>query len=73
MGEQINVVLLNNSKGVLGSVHRNRDDSYSIFIDANLSYEKQYEIFEHEVEHILSRNFEDFNVQEIEKKAHKFY
>lgn len=40
-----NVILLNDACGVPGSVWHNPDDSYTIFIDANLSEEKQKKVF----------------------------
>lgn len=65
-----NVVFLNNTGGVPGSVYHNPDDTYTIFIDANLSDEKQRKVFLHEMQHIQENDFEKEDVQEIEKVAH---
>ncbi len=70
-GHHINVVILEKSGGIPGSVWLNTDDSYTIFIDARLSAEKQKEIFMHELHHIENKDFEKNNVQEIETVAHK--
>lgn len=66
-----NVILLNDACGVPGSVFHNSDDSYTIFIDAKLSKEKQKKVFLHEMNHIKQNDFEKENVQEIESHAHK--
>ena len=69
-GYDINVILLNDANGVPGSVWHNSDDSYTIFIDARLSTEKQKEVFEHETNHIINDDFEKTDVQQIETEAH---
>lgn len=68
-----NVILLNDACGVPGSVWHNSDDSYTIFIDAKLSEERQKKIFLHEMRHIQGNDFEKDNVQEIETIAHNTY
>lgn len=65
-----NVILLNDACGVPGSVWHNADDSYTIFIDAKLSEEKQKKVFLHEMKHIQENDFSKDNVQEIETSAH---
>ncbi len=65
-----NVILLNDACGVPGSVWHNPDDSYTIFIDANLSEEKQKKVFLHEMKHICRNDFEKDDVQAIEYEAH---
>lgn len=65
-----NVILLNDACGVPGSVWHNSDDSYTIFIDAKLSEEKQKKVFLHEMNHIQQKNFEKENVQIIESESH---
>lgn len=71
-GYHINIVLLEKACGVPGSVHKNRDDSYTIFIDANLTYEKQHEVFLHELRHILGDDFDEKDVQKIELRNHMY-
>lgn len=66
-----NVILLNDACGVPGSVWHNSDDSYTIFIDAKLSKEKQKKVFLHEMKHIQQKDFEKENVHQIEIDAHK--
>lgn len=69
-GNDINVILLDNALGVPGSVWCNEDGSYTIFIDASLCFEKQQQIFKHELGHILRADFERHNADEIELDAH---
>lgn len=69
-GYYINVVLLEQSYGIPGCVRHNADDSYTIFIDASLSYEKQHEVFFHEMRHILGDDFDEEDVQKIEMRNH---
>ena len=65
-----NVILLDDSCGIPGSVWHNTDDSYTIFIDAKLTRERQEEVFNHELNHVLNHDFEKNNVQQIESVAH---
>ena len=69
-GYYINVILLDQAFGIPGCVRHNSDDSYSIFIDASLSYEKQHEVFLHEMRHILGNDFDEEDVQKIEMRNH---
>ena len=69
-GYDINVILLDDALGVPGSVWHNTDDSFSIFIDAKLSFEKQREVFKHELNHILMNDFTKDDVNKIEFDAH---
>ena len=71
-GYYINVVMLDKSYGVPGCVKHNADDSYTIFIDASLNYEKQHEVFLHEMRHIIGNDFEEDDVQNIEMKNHMY-
>lgn len=70
-GIYYNVVLLNNTGRVPGSVWKNSDDSYTIFIDARLNTIEQKKVFLHEMNHIQKNDFEKNDVQEIEMKAHR--
>lgn len=69
-GYYINVVMLDKSYGIPGCVKHNADDSYTIFIDASLNYEKQHEVFLHEMRHILENDFDEEDVQKIEMRNH---
>lgn len=69
---QINVVIRDNPFGVRGSVHKNEDGSYTIFIDAHLNREQQQKVYKHEVRHIRSGDFDKYNCDKIEHEAHKF-
>lgn len=65
------MILIDDSFGVPGSVCHNKDDSYSIFINANLCYEKQREVFMHELRHVLCNDFEKDDVQMLESENHQ--
>lgn len=69
-GIYYNVILLEDSGGVPGSVWHNSDDSYTIFIDAKLNNIQRKKVFWHEMRHIKGNDFEKGNVQEIEMEAH---
>lgn len=71
-GYYINVVMLDKSYGIPGCVKHNADDSYTIFIDASLNYEKQHEVFLHEMRHILGNDFVEEDVQKIEMRNHMY-
>ena len=62
--------MLDESFGIPGCVRHNSDDSYTIFIDANIGYIKQREVFLHEMRHILGDDFSNEDVQNIEAKNH---
>lgn len=64
------MVMLDKSYGIPGCVKHNADDSYTIFIDASLNYEKQHEVFLHEMRHILGNDFDEEDVQKIEMRNH---
>jgi hypothetical protein len=66
----INVLIIDNPFGVKGSVHKNRDGSYTILIDAHLNYEQQLEVYKHELFHILNEDFNKEDIQSIEFYAH---
>ena len=51
----------------------NEDGSYTILINARMSYEKQKEALRHAMAHILNGDFEKENVQQIEAAAHGIY
>lgn len=52
------------------AITENEDGTYTIFIDAALSREKQKERFIHAMKHVLNEDFSKEDVQEIEMQAH---
>lgn len=65
------VRLLNFPSGSTGeAVTENEDGTYTIFIDAALSYEGQQERFFHAIKHITGGDFSKEDLQEIEFNAH---
>lgn len=66
---QVHLIQFPTSK-VNESVVENEDGSYSIFIEANLTAERQKEAFLHAMKHIIGGDFTKENIQEIEFNAH---
>lgn len=52
-------------------VVENEDGSYTILINAKLSYSGRIEAYKHAMNHINNNDFQKENVQEIEFHAHK--
>ncbi len=48
----------------------NEDGSYTVFINAKLSYIGRMKAYEHALKHIENGDFGKNNVQEIESEAH---
>lgn len=49
----------------------NSDGSYTIFLNARLSHERQLEAYAHALRHIQENDFEKENADQIEVEAHK--
>mgnify|MGYP004611507093 CR=1 FL=1 len=49
----------------------NSDGSYTIFLNARLSHERQLEAYAHALSHIQNEDFNKDNANAIEKEAHK--
>lgn len=71
MTPDINVAVID-FKGIPGKelVTENEDGSYTILINARLSYEGQLKAYEHAMKHINSNDFQKEDVQKIEAVAH---
>lgn len=52
-------------------ITENSDGSYTIFINARLSYNTQLKAYQHAIQHIENQDFEKADVQIIEAAAHK--
>lgn len=52
------------------AITENEDNSYTIFINRNLSDAKRLKAIQHALEHIKEKDFEKSDVQEIEAKRH---
>ena len=70
MEPAVNVFLVDFPNSGREMVVPNEDDSYTILINAKLSYESQIKAYEHAMQHILNDDFSKNNVQEIEFIAH---
>lgn len=72
MTPDVNVIVID-FKGVKGNemITVNEDDSYTILINARLSYEGQLKAYEHALRHINDNDFQKEDVQSIEYNAHQ--
>lgn len=71
----VNVQILDFGNSIPAAVTANDDGSYSIFINARISYENRIQAYQHELRHILNHDFDtnDINnatVNEIELSTH---
>ncbi len=69
--EEINVQLLDMDTKIPEHLVKNSDDSYTIFLNARLSYESRLKSYHHALKHIQEDDFCKEDVQEIESKSHK--
>lgn len=70
MTPDVNVVLIDFKVPGREMVVENEDGSYTMLINARLSYEGQYKAYKHGMRHIVENDFEKSNVQRIEAAAH---
>lgn len=70
MTPAVNVCLVNFPCRGEEMVIPNEDNSYTVIINSRLSQEKQMEAYIHAMKHITGNDFEKYDVQEIESRAH---
>lgn len=71
MTKDVNVVVMDISNTKTRElVMENEDGTYTIFINARLSYESQLEAYKHAMKHINEEDFQKSDVQNIELNAH---
>lgn len=68
--ESINIQIMNMDTKIPEHLVKNDDDSYTIFLNARLSYENRIKSYNHALKHIMENDFEKEDVQEIELDAH---
>lgn len=71
MTKDVNVFLINFPVKGNEMVVPNEDGSYTVFINARLSYEGQLKAYKHALKHIEEEDFQQTDVQSIEAKAHE--
>lgn len=65
--DYINVQILDFGNSIPAAVTINDDGSFSIFLNARLSYERRLEAYLHEMRHIQNQDFYgDMSVEEME-------
>lgn len=67
----INTQVIDMDNYVCEQVVANADDSYTIFINARLSHERQLLAYAHALRHIQNGDFEKNSADEIEEEAHR--
>lgn len=67
----INVQFINCDTCIRESVVKNNDDSYTVFINARLSHDRQLEAYRHALSHIENGDFDKLDVDKIEFDAHQ--
>lgn len=70
MTPDVNVVLLDFPAPGNEMVFENEDNSFTIMINARLSYDEQLKAYRHAMRHIENDDFQKENVQTIEAAAH---
>lgn len=67
---EVNTVIIDMDVLIPEQVIKNKDDSYTILLNARLSHERHLESYKHAMQHILSGDFEKHDVGQIEFDAH---
>lgn len=72
-GNIVTVIMIDMAYGIQEEIHKNHDDSYSIFLNSRYTNATLKKAFEHALNHIRRRDWEKTDVQEIEAEAHGIY
>lgn len=67
----INTQLIDMDVLISEQIVRNRDDSYTIFLNSRLNHERQMAAYWHAINHIKNGDFDKENADVIEQKAHR--
>ena len=71
MVEYIGVYLVDLPHGIRGFGRKNEDGSYTILINARLNSEMQIQVYDHEMKHINSGDYDScIDVGKIENEMH---
>ncbi|QBE95265.1 hypothetical protein PMF13cell1_00780 [Blautia producta] len=68
--ENIFVYFMNMDIHVPEQVVKNKDGTYSIFLNSRLTYESNMQSYRHAIEHIINGDFEGSDTNKIESKGH---
>ena len=70
-GYPVNVIMSNDMPyGMPEHIIDNQDGSYTVFLNARLNYETQREGFRHAIDHVMNKDYDKEDVQQIEMSAH---
>lgn len=56
---------------IKGHVNENQDGSYTVFLNARLTFEQQQETYMHEIRHILNDDFAKEDTDLVERRTHE--
>lgn len=70
MAPDVNVIEMDLPTTISSYVISNPDTTYTIILNARLSYKRRLEAYQHELDHIQNNDFQKENVQSIEFVAH---
>ena len=66
-----NIVLIDMDIVVGETICKNADDSFTVFLNSRWSVEEQKRCFCHALDHVRHHDWERFDVNEIEARAHR--
>ena len=69
-GYRISIVLMDMVYGIKEEIFKNKDDSYTVFLNSRYNDETLKQAFAHAVEHIKKNDWEKTDVQAIEAESH---
>lgn len=69
-GESFNVIVDNMDTCIPEQISANRDGSYTVFLNARLTYERNKESMDHAFDHVREDDWSKFYVQDIESERH---
>lgn len=71
MTNDINIQMIDMDVMIPEQIVQNSDGSYTIFLNARLNHEHHLQTYAHALSHIINRDFDKQDVQEIEYDAHR--
>lgn len=66
-----NLVLMDLDEQIGECICHNADGSFTVFVNARLSFDAQKNCFEHALDHVRHHDWEKTDVQQIEGERHK--
>ncbi len=70
LNDNVHIMLTDMDVGIGEQIIEKADGSYGILLNARASREQNLEDYNHAIDHLLERHFQEKSVQQIEMKAH---